>query len=113
MPHDGKISMQSQRQFPNSFLTKLVHAVLAEVVWLTVGGAVGFLGPFIAAQLRTGRGAQALSFLPIVSVPACALLSAGVAVFFLRSSFETRVAVCGAVNAAMFATLLLFGTMSN
>ena len=79
-------------------LSKLVYGVFAESVWLCIGASVGIGGLFIAASLRRDNGGQALGFVILVTAPACAILSAGVSLFYLGSSVEDRVVTCGAFN---------------
>jgi hypothetical protein len=85
----------------DAILFKLVYGVFAESVWLCIGASVGIGGLFIAASLRKDNGGRALSFLVLVTAPTCAILSAGVAVFYLGSSVEDRVVTCGAFNGVM------------
>lgn len=85
----------------DAILFKLVYGVFAESVWLCIGASVGVGGLFIASSLRKDNGCQALSIFDFVTVPVCAILSAGVAVFYLGSSVEDRVVACGAFNGVM------------
>lgn len=93
--------------FPKHVIAKFLYAVFAESVWLVVGALVGFFGVFFPSQYRQ-KHIPALSMIPILTVPACAVLSATVAVFFLRASFTTRVTVCGSFNGVMFLGMTLF-----
>mmetsp|Transcript_47827 Transcript_47827/g.86219 ORF Transcript_47827/g.86219 Transcript_47827/m.86219 type:complete len:118 (-) Transcript_47827:207-560(-) len=98
-----------------SVLGSFAYGLAAEGVWVAVGAAVGFLGPFLpfhvasAADVRVdAQKAAGLSFLPLITSPCCALISGSTALalqVYNQSEVLFRVYVCGGVNAAMFAAL--------
>ena len=69
------------------------------------GGFTGFVGTFAGAQLsrRTGADAAALGFLPFVTAPACAAVSAVAALGCAVAGADAAgtVRACGAVNAGL------------
>ncbi len=75
--------------------------MFTESVWLCIGASVGIGGLFITTVLDQDNGDRVMSFLILVTVPVCGILSAGVAVFYLGSSVEDRVVTCGAFNGVM------------
>ena len=108
----------------SEFVGQVLYGVFAEIVWVIVGGAVGFcgvllgastVGPFLRstltdkAPLRGGKDpGVALSFMPMVTVPAGALLSGVAASVCLLggASFGTRLAVLLLVNGGYLVFLL-------
>merc|ERR1719231_88197 len=97
-------------------LGNLTYGLFAETIWLLIGSSVGFFGLFLGVSVAPfgsrSRGAgQALSFMPMITAPLCALISALTAMvmqFYDQSAIAHRVQVCGMVNLGMFA-FLFFG----
>jgi hypothetical protein len=104
-------------------------AIRTAVGWVLVGAAVGIAGPvvstfYIGPAVRKFSGKPALtggndpgvaaSFLPLMTVPACALLSGGAASICLIKglTFNRRIFVCSCVNGMSLTALTLFCTMA-
>ena len=108
----------------SEFVGQVLYGVFAQILWVAVGGAVGFVavflgastvGPFLRSTLTDkaplsggNNPATALSFMPMVTVPVGALLS-GVAAsvcLFGGVSFGTRLTVMLMVNGGYLVFLL-------
>ena len=103
----------------SEFVGQVLYGVFAQILWVAVGGAVGFVavflgastvGPFLRSTLTDkaplsggNNPATALSFMPMVTVPVGALLSGVAASVCL---FGTRLTVMLMVNGGYLVFLL-------
>ncbi|CAE8638352.1 unnamed protein product [Polarella glacialis] len=93
-------------------ISQVLYGIVAQGVWLLLGGVVGFLGPFAGVSGATAVfGKCGVGFFPVffllLTIPACALVSGGVAFACLvsKQSASNRIKLCALVNCGLFALL--------
>ena len=98
------------------YLSSGLYLVFSEAVWFGVGGAMGFIGLFAGCHNASyfgypgtpGGVMAALSFMPLITSPLCAVVSALIAAFYSRSPVGVRVPAMLCLNAVMFAVLYAY-----
>ncbi|CAE8593234.1 unnamed protein product [Polarella glacialis] len=117
MEQDPMISNSEAQKEESSaceVICRVLYSIFAQGLWLLLGAVVGFFAPFAGASggaavfgSRGGGAGAALSFIPLLTIPACALVSAGVAFACLVSgqSASNRIKLCAVVNFCLFVLL--------
>ncbi|CAE8732018.1 unnamed protein product [Polarella glacialis] len=117
MEQDPMISnseAQKEESYACEVICRVLYGIFAQGLWLLLGAVVGFFAPFAGVSVggdafgaRGGGAGTGLSFVPLLTIPACALVSAGVAFACLVSgqSALNRIKICAVVNSSLFALL--------
>jgi hypothetical protein len=121
--HGAVTSLKAEVKFNfeamRGFALKALYAVFAESVWILVGAMVGFFGLYLGVYVAhvlgfRGSAGQALSFFPMLTVPAFSMVSGVSAAIqlLLAVPFEMRLKVMLGVNGAGFAVLFAYAFFS-
>ncbi|CAE8586092.1 unnamed protein product [Polarella glacialis] len=117
MEQDPMISnseAQTEESSACEVICRVLYGIFAQGLWLLLGAVVGFFAPFAGVSGGAevfgapGGGASAgYLYLPLLTIPACALVSAGVAFACLVSgqSAANRIKICAVVNCCLFLLL--------
>ncbi|CAE8680867.1 unnamed protein product [Polarella glacialis] len=112
VPMIASSEKQTEESSACEVICRVLYGIFAQGVWLLLGGVVGVFAPMVGFlggtavlnQPAGGASSAAFGFIAFLTVPPCALVSAGVAFACLVSgqSASNRIKICAFVNCSLF-----------